>query len=153
MGEILPFTGVPRHPLPPAMVAPPRAIAAVPATPTINVHDRRFMTTAELARRLGLDIHARRTIVGKLRILHRQRGLPLPRNPRIVSGDVMAGADAIYWGSLWDRGEALAWLDHGDTPPAGAGAPIPASRQGHIRGVLADRAAALLPARRVSASA
>lgn len=122
-----------------------------PPLPRIDVEHRRFMTAAELAGRLGLDHHARRTIIDKLRALHRQAGLPLPRNPRIAQGVVIIGAAAICWASKWDRGEALAWLDHGTTPPP-AFAPVPArAAKPQTRAILADRAAAMLPGRRVGA--
>ncbi len=136
--------------MPPDMLslvaAPP-----LPSVPPMNVEQRRFMTAAELAGRLGLDHHATRTVIDKLRALHRQAGLPLPRSPRIVRGVVMIGAASICWASKWDRGEALAWLDHGTTPPP-AFAPAPAQKaKPQTRAILADRAAAMLPQRRVGA--
>lgn len=136
--------------MPPDMVSPDAA-PPLPTVPAMNVELRRFMTAAELAGRLGLDHHSQRTVIDKLRALHRQAGLPLPRNPRIVRGVVMIGAASIYGASKWDRGEALAWLDHGTSPPP-AFAPAPAAKaKPQTRAILADRAIAAVAKRRVGA--
>lgn len=119
-----------------------------PPLPAINVEHRRFMSTAELAGRLGIGHHSQRTIVDKLRALHRQLGLPLPRNPRIFRGIVQIGAASICWASKWDRGEALAWIDHGSTPPPALAPNPPRRAQERTRAALADRAVAAIAAGR-----
>lgn len=135
----------------PFVPAPVRHIDHTPA-PACNVQHRRFMTTAELAGRMGLGDLSRRTAMDRLRVLHIQGGMPLPRSPRVVAGKLKTGAASIHWGSLFDRGEMLAWIEDGYCRPGG-GSNSPEttpSRQRHVREQLASRCVMALPRRRAA---
>lgn len=106
MGQVLAFS---KSDARPPLQPPPRC----------DVRARRDMTLAELAQRLRLDCFTRRTQIDHLRALARHRSMPLPRNPRLADGVPVTGPAAIGNRSVWDRGEALAWLDgHHAAPPS-----------------------------------
>lgn len=136
----------------PFVPAPAQRMDHAP-TPNCNVQHRRFMTTAELAGRMGLGDVSRRTAMDRLRVLHVQAGMPLPRSPRVVAGKLKMGAASIHWASLFDRGEMLAWIEDGYCRPGG-GSTSPetsASRLHHVREQLASRCVMALPRRRGAA--
>lgn len=81
----------------------------------------------DIARVLRLSHFDPRTIIQKLRVLADQRGMPLPRTPRIVRGRTCAGPDSIYRRSRWDAGEFDAWISDFD-PDGGTRAARPAAK-------------------------
>lgn len=116
----------------------------------MNVEIRRFMNVRELAGRLGLGNCAARTAIKRLRLLHDQGGLPEPRSPRFVKGQLITGARAIDARSQWDRAQILGWLETGFAPlPAEAASSAGQAEQ--LRAKLAARAMAAIPRRRLQA--
>lgn len=107
----------------------------------LKIPRSRDLDLIAVARKLRLSHHSRRTIISKLRDLVTGSGFPLPRNPRLVKGQMMEGASAIYAGSLWDRDDVEIWQDGRDPPPAAA-ARAGAGREA-VRSQLAARAQAL----------
>lgn len=127
--------------LPMAQNQTPHTVAAILGGASLPA--RRSMSIMELARRLALENFTQRTIITNLRALHIHSGLPTPRNPRIVCGTPCVGADVICWRSLWDRGEALAWLD-GRGPSVAATTPfVDHARAALVRGQMAGRGLAM----------
>ena len=133
-------------------------LAQAPTAPVINapynVAKRRFVSTPELAGRLGFGDASPRTVIARLRVLHLQAALPLPITPRIVGGTLLQGAEAIHWRSQFDRAEIMAWIEDGasncaPTRPAAQDAP---SRIRQTRASLASRAALALPRKRECAA-
>ena len=115
MGDILAF------PAPAAdSSAPPRRSA--PAAFAFQGGRRGTYALGDIARALGLLDYTTKTGIGKLRILARERGMPLPLNPRIVAGRVAEGPSAIHARSRWDASAFDAWLD-GRGPNAPAATP------------------------------
>lgn len=123
----------------------PTTGADQPATAQPNVHQRRFMGFAELVGRTGLGDLTQRTAIDRLRLLHTQGHMPLPRSPRFVRRQLITGARSICAASLWDRGQILEWLETGyvTTPPEDG----PRVDQQLLRQRLAQRAASLIAPR------
>lgn len=117
----------------------PATIPVAPAQLPVMSLRWRDITLADVIAELGLQQHSTRTAIEKLRALARHSGLPLPRNPRIVDGVPVAGADNICARSVWDRGEFLAWRDFhrtaASTPPG-----IARPHRAQLRRTLAARA-------------
>lgn len=158
MGTLITFPGSGRRATPPfAPSAGPAPAAFLPLpvrdthpagtmrdAPPFHATRASRMTVTDLAQRLALDRHTPRVILDKLRSLARHSGLPLPLNPRIVDGVPKSGPDKICAASLWDRGQILAWLDHGGTPGTGTPEAAEPARIQRTREHLQQRTAALL---------
>ena len=138
-----------------AFPAPPRRPGVVttanrPRSPRANQPDLpatagRFGEYAlgDVARPLGLRHKSPRAIIEALRALARHDGMPLPRTPRVHSGNVIRGPRSIMKSSRWDAGEFDAWLDGRGPSPATAAAASPAMREG-----MRERAALIAGGRR-----
>lgn len=105
------------------VIAFPLEAAPPPPPDPAPLFARSEYDLADVARRVSLLHFTERTIVGKLRILAAKHGLPLPRTPRIVNGEVIAGVASIHSKSRWNAGEVDAWLD--GRGPAAPAAPAP----------------------------
>lgn len=107
-------------------------------TPAVLRRRESEVDVPELQARLGWQAASRRTVIEHLRILFRKAGLPAPKNPRIVKGELLAGDRAIHAGSVWHRVVIDDWFDD-RTPPASRAALAQATRN-RVRADLADRA-------------
>lgn len=113
-------------PLFPPSAPPPRVMPAIAAshagTPLPQTGGRRGeYAIADIARELSLLHRSIRTIVDTLRALAKDAGMPLPRTPRVLKGEVVRGPRSICKDSRWDAAEIDAWLDdRPPTAPAGA---------------------------------
>jgi hypothetical protein len=139
MSIVLPFTAPHQSP----RATPALSPADAAPRPQLAVHFRN-MPLREVVAELGFQHHTTRTAIEKLRALARHSGMPLPRNPRMVHGVPVAGADNICARSIWDRGEFLAWRDFHRTGSMSAVATPPTvarHQHGQLRDRLARRAA------------
>lgn len=126
----------------------PRSHPPADAAPQVirrGVARPRVYSVAEVADQLAMFGEARGTIIAKLRLLARDQGFPLPRNPRTWAGVIQRGPSAIGSRSLWDAAAIDAWLagEHEPNPPAAMQAPRPAPVSTEMRGRMAGRAALL----------
>jgi hypothetical protein len=140
MSVVVPFT----RPRSPASAEPAAAPEAAAPAVRLAMHHRN-MALREVVADLGFQHHTTRTAIEKLRALARHSGMPLPRNPRVVHGVPVAGADNISARSIWDRGEFLAWRDfhrNGGMPAAATPPAIPRHQHNQLRDRLANRARA-----------
>lgn len=78
----------------------------------------------DLARMLGIAHFTPRTVIDLLRAEHREKGMPLPKTPRLFDGKLVAGARSIWLHSRWDAERFDGWKAErdgdGPCPPASA---------------------------------
>lgn len=116
--EVLSFPGS----LSPRLVAGAGAPVARPADAGARFPCRRTYTLGDMIRLCGLEDYETRTAIEHLRLMARQKGLPLPRNLRVFGQQLISGPAAIGRRSKWDALAVDAWLDQ--PPPHGGGAAL-----------------------------
>lgn len=77
-------------------------------------HPLRRYRLGDIARLLCMEDLERRTLIERLRKLHRLDGMPLPENPRVYGDRVLRGARSICAGSIWDAARFDAWRHRPD---------------------------------------
>lgn len=120
--EVLAF---PSHAFAAAQGEPLRRRADPLATASFTMRPRRFYSFADMVKLCGLDQLEPRTAIEHLRLLAKQKGLPLPRNPRLYAGLIQTGPRAIGQRSQWDALAVDAWFDQPPPPGGGAAMPVP----------------------------
>lgn len=99
-----------------------------------------------VARLTGMGHCSRKVLIGTLRKLAEQSGMPLPKTPRVHGGSICTGPTMIGARSRWDAMAFDAWLDGWTTPPPAASGVLAAARAeagAHVRTAMAERAAML----------
>ncbi|WP_225205063.1 hypothetical protein [Novosphingobium huizhouense] len=140
--QLLAFPGKARTaPPPPDAPDLPRLRHSRPFVPATREYD-----INAVARLVGLAHVSQKVLIGTLRKLAEQSGMPLPKTPRIHAGIVQSGALSIGKRSRWDAMRFDDWLD-GWTPPGGAaaypGALVPETASAATRDAMASRAVLL----------
>ena len=98
-----------------------------------------------IARRLGLADRPRRYIIARVRLLAKDHGFPLPKNPRFVNGQRLTGPASIDARSVWDKDAVDCWFEHDRPPVETAG--LVAARREAVAADMRDRALRLVSSR------
>jgi hypothetical protein len=134
-GQLLAFPSRAAHP--PA-IAEPAFHAPRPFRPAAREYDLGAIMIL-----VGMAHRSRKVVIGTLRKLADQSGMPLPKTPRVHAGRICTGPDAIGTRSRWDAMVFDAWLDGWMPPAPSASGPALSAADPALRRAMAARAAAL----------